>query len=57
MNRRLAPLLVLGAACATATSNAPAPNGYFWPARPVGAVHTIMPSPTTVVYGGYDPAA
>ena len=38
-------------ACAASTS----PN--FWPAHPAGAVHTLMPSPTTVVYGGYDPAA
>ncbi|HET7584923.1 MAG TPA: acetamidase/formamidase family protein [Gemmatimonadaceae bacterium] len=29
----------------------------WWPAHAVGAVHTIMPSPTTVVYGGYDPEA
>ena len=41
------------AACTTSTSTA----AHFWPAHPVGAVHTLMPSPTTVVYGGYDPAA
>ncbi len=29
----------------------------FWTSVPAGAVHTLMPSPTTVVYGGYDPAA
>src|SRR5256885_488735 len=43
------------AACATTSASAPA--GYFWPARPAGAVHTLLPTPTTVVYGGYDPAA
>src|SRR3569623_330463 len=40
------------AACA-----APRTPAHFWPAHRVGAVDTLMPSPTTVVYGGYDPAA
>ena len=29
----------------------------FWSDEPIGAVHTLRPSPTTVVYGGYDPNA
>jgi acetamidase/formamidase len=53
--------VVVLAACATAGGSssgaAAAPNGYFWGAPKPGAVHTLMPSPTTVVYGGYDPAA
>ncbi|MEO8880153.1 MAG: acetamidase/formamidase family protein [Gemmatimonadaceae bacterium] len=40
------------AACAGSANGA-----NFWPAYPIGAVHTLMPSPTTVVYGGYDPLA
>src|SRR3569832_2305615 len=40
------------AACAASTT----PTN-FWRAYPVGAVDTLMPSPATVVYGGYDPAA
>lgn len=47
-------------ACAASTasqSGSPAPVPFFWADRPAGAVHTIMPSPTTVVYGGYDPLA
>lgn len=39
------------AACAAST------GANFWLAYPVGAVHTLLPSPTTVVYGGYDPDA
>jgi acetamidase/formamidase len=42
------------AACAARTPAAPRP---FWPERPAGRVHVLMPSPTTVVNGGYDPAA
>src|SRR6185312_5282624 len=54
--RRLAltviPLVLIAfAACASAT------GANFWPTHPVGSVHTLMPSPATVVYGGYDPAA
>ena len=40
-----------------AASTAPSTSSYFWAPHPVGARHTIMPSPTTVVYGGYDPEA
>ncbi len=29
----------------------------FWVDRPVGARHALLPTPKTVVYGGYDPAA
>lgn len=29
----------------------------FWGAPAVGRTHTLMPTPTTVVYGGYDPLA
>src|SRR5690349_7263614 len=59
MPRPVLPLLALAAlvACASGSGGAGSAGGYFWPARPVGAVHTLMPSPTTVVYGGYDPAA
>lgn len=35
-------------------ANAPGSRGYFWSEVPVGASHTLMPSPKTVVYGGYD---
>jgi len=52
----LGTVVALGA-CATASGGGSAPGGFFWPARPAGAVHTVMPSPTTVVVGGYDPAA
>ena len=62
----LRPILSLGvlalAACAgataasTAASSAPA-GRHFWRDVPAGAVHTLMPSPSTVVYGGYDPEA
>lgn len=57
-------LLPLAGLAACLASSAPgrsaAPTGpaaYFWDDRPAGAVHTLLPSPTTVVYGGYDPAA
>lgn len=62
--RRSTPIALAAlAACAaaggrsTAPGADPPPTAHFWPARPAGAVHTLMPSPTTVVYGGYDPAA
>ena len=29
----------------------------FWSQQPVGRLHTLMPSPSNVVYGGYDPEA
>src|SRR6476646_2560648 len=46
------PLVAIAvAACSPAT------RANFWPAYRVGSVHTLMPSPTTVVYGGYDPFA
>ena len=32
-------------------------NGFFWTEHRVGARHTLMPSPRTVSYGGYDPYA
>ena len=35
----------------------PAPAKFFWTDVAVGARHTLMPSPRTVSYGGYDPAA
>ena len=48
--------VVSSGACATATHPS-AEAGAFWPVRSAGAVHTLMPTPTTVVYGGYDPSA
>jgi acetamidase/formamidase len=48
------------AACTASTvgrGTSPSPAAYFWAERPVGAVHTLMPTPATVVYGGYDPTA
>jgi acetamidase/formamidase len=56
----LLPLAGLAACLASSGVDRPAsasPAAHFWPAHPAGAVHTLMPSPTTVVYGGYDPAA
>ncbi|MES2524576.1 MAG: acetamidase/formamidase family protein [Gemmatimonadota bacterium] len=69
----LARLLLLGSfagvvACASSSTGASSSGGtppsspsasqaHFWtPLRP-GRTHRIRPSPTTVVYGGYDPAA
>ena len=46
------------AACAPArTPASPAPTRFFWRDVPVGRVHTLMPTPRTVVNGGYDPSA
>lgn len=48
------------AACAASTRTAPATTAgarAWWPPHPAGAVYTLMPTPKTVVYGGYDPAA
>ncbi|MGE5728390.1 MAG: acetamidase/formamidase family protein [Gemmatimonas sp.] len=51
-SRTFIPLVSIAlAACSGSTA------ANFWPAHPVGSVHTLMPSPTTVVYGGYDPVA
>lgn len=44
-------------AAAHSTRGEPTPRGaagFFWAERPVGKRHTLMPSSTTVVYGGYD---
>ncbi len=32
-------------------------TGEFWATQSVGKVHTLMPSPANVIYGGYDPDA
>jgi len=61
----LLPLVtLLGCHAATsATSPAPSqsaarsPKGYFWTERAAGARHSLLPTPKTVVYGGYDPAS
>jgi acetamidase/formamidase len=59
--------VIATAGCAAASANARderssanGPSGratYFWRDVNVGARHTIMPTPRTVVYGGYDPLA
>ena len=60
---------VVGVGCAAATASSPSvqssakvagrgnPAQFFWRDIPVGARHTLMPTPRTVVYGGYDPVA
>jgi acetamidase/formamidase len=53
----LLPLAGLAACLSSSGSGRAAPDTHFWPAHPAGAVHTLMPSPGTVVYGGYDPEA
>ncbi len=55
----LAALAACGACAASrsAPQETPTPSGVTWERRPAGRVHVLMPSPTTVVYGGYDPAA
>ncbi len=68
--RSFVPLMVCGAtiaACASGAGSASANPGTsapqqastspFWGAPAVGRTHTLMPTPTTVVNGGYDPAA
>ena len=56
----LVPLAAIAymASCMASSPSLPAgeasPSGYFWSNRPVGRLHTLMPSPKTVVYGGYD---
>ena len=57
---RIASLVAVAVAACVAsprTASTSAAGASFWPSHPVGSVHTLMPSPTTVVYGGYDPAA
>jgi acetamidase/formamidase len=44
--------LVVATACAPKATTAP-----FWAPTPAQATHTLRPSPTTVVNGGYDPEA
>lgn len=45
----------LGACMATTPRSASTRNtNFFWSEYPVGKHHTLMPSPKTVVYGGYD---
>ena len=56
MRRFLAVLLAFGAA-ACAGNSARTTTRPFWSDVRAGRVHTLMPSPTTVVYGGYDPEA
>ena len=53
----LAPIAFAACAASTTPPQTIAAGAYFWPAHPVGSVHTLMPSATTVVYGGYDPVA
>ena len=51
--------LALAVGCHSASPSAPTPVDNsarpFWAERAVGARHTLLPSPKTVVYGGYDP--
>lgn len=60
MNRcsvALIPAACLGACMASVPTQTASPNqsgGFFWTEQRVGATHTLMPSPRTVVYGGYD---
>ncbi len=62
VSRLLAVVFVVGCRATTNTATPvlsvqtaqPAP---FWADRPVGARHALLPTPKTVVYGGYDPAA
>ena len=55
------PLVALTTGCrfnlevGRSTAAAVAPTS-FWRDVPVGTRHTLLPSPTTVSYGGYDPA-
>jgi len=55
----LAALAVCGACAAPPSSRPAAPlrSEVAWERQPAGRAHVLMPSPTTVVYGGYDPAA
>ena len=51
--------LALALGCRTAATSTPTPSGStarpFWAEHAVGARHTLLPTPKTVVYGGYDP--
>ena len=56
---RIAPL-VLALACHPAVHTAPTSSSAarpFWTDVRAGARHTLLPTPRTVVYGGYDPAS
>ena len=53
MRKILVAALSALAACKSTNTSHPT----TWKDNPVGRVHTLMPSPTTVVYGGYDPTA
>ena len=63
MSRSLLALVPLAAlaACLTSPRSGASTSGRaaapFWGERPAGTVHTLRPSPTTVLYGGYDPVA
>lgn len=55
------PLLIVTVAglgaCMATTPRSPSSthnSNFFWAEYPVGKYHTLMPSPKTVVYGGYD---
>lgn len=53
----LIPVATLAACMASTSSRSTAtnnPRGYFWNEVPVGASHTLMPTPRTIVWGGYD---
>ena len=55
----LIPIAAVSACLGSSRTPAPAagaPARFFWAERAPGAVHTLMPTPATVVYGGYDPA-
>jgi acetamidase/formamidase len=58
--RPIRPLLVAAGAAvaaACASTSAPRTTAMVWGAPTAGRSHTLMPTPSTVVYGGYDPAA
>ncbi len=57
--RLLAIVAMAGCASAPAIRQSPEPNATrpFWPEQRAGAEHTLLPTPATVVYGGYDPLA
>ena len=57
----LGSFALLAGCHAASPSTSVAPSGssgrYFWSERAVGARHTLLPTPKTVVYGGYDPVS